>query len=357
MNDISLNNFKKILVGVLYIGSGLLFVFIAVKLSFFLAPFFFAFIISSLIEPLIRLIMRKTHISRKTASLLSVLIVIVCAGIIAVFIISRLVSEASSIYNSLPEYYSSINNGLGIITDKLNALHFQLPKEMSSDIDSIASSLSSDFVRLLNSIIRVILNTAISIPDAIVFVLVTILSTYFMASDRNKLLNIVYPLIPKNAVAHIQRIKNDMFSALFGYIKAQLILMGITFTQLCIGFSLLGISSPILLSLLISLIDALPILGTGIILIPWSIYCLITGDISLALSIAIIYTVALIVRQIVEPKILSNQTGIHPLLSLLGMYAGLNLLGVWGIIVGPVTVLLINSMLKGGLIKITAKKA
>jgi predicted PurR-regulated permease PerM len=77
----------------------------------------------------------------------------------------------------------------------------------------------------------------------------------------------------------------------------------------------------------------------------------------LALSIAIIYTVALIVRQIVEPKILSNQTGIHPLLSLLGMYAGLNLLGVWGIIVGPVTVLLINSMLKGGLIKITAKKA
>lgn len=356
MNEITLNNLKKIFVNVLYILSGLLFVYIAVKLSFFLAPFFFAFIISSLIEPLIRLIMRKTHISRKTASLLSILIVLISAGVITVFIISRLVLEAAGIYNSLPEYYSSINNGLSLITDKLNELHLQLPGETPADMSSIVSSLSSDFVRVLNSIIRVILNTAISIPDAIVFILVTILSTYFMASDRNKLLNTVYPLIPGNTISLIQRIKNDMFSALFGYIKAQLILMGITFTELCIGFSFLGIESPILLSLLISLIDALPILGTGIILIPWSLYYLITGDVRLALSIAIIYTIVLIVRQLIEPKILSNQTGIHPLLSLLGMYAGLNLLGVSGIIIGPVTVLLINSMLKGGLLKISTKK-
>jgi len=98
---------------------------------------------------------------------------------------------------------------------------------------------------------------------------------------------------------------------------------------------------------MISLIDALPVLGTGIILIPWSLYYLVTGDVRLSVSIILIYLIVFIVRQMVEPKVLSRQIGVHPIFTLFGMYLGLKLIGVAGLILGPLIVLTLKSILMG----------
>ncbi len=349
MDKISAKNIKKIFFLSLYSGLVLAGIYILIKLSLFLAPFLIALLISSLMEPLIKLVMKKTKLSREAASLCSILAVLLSAGIILVFIISKLISEAYNIYVSLPEYYSKIHNSLNLIIDKLHGIHLLLPHELSVHINNLISDLSSTFVGALSSVIKIILDTAVSIPDVIVFIMVTILSTYFMASDRDKLVGIIYRTIPKSIMSRIHDIKNDMFSVLLCCIKVQAILMCITFAELSIGFSFIGIKSPILLSLIISSIDALPIFGTGIMLIPWSIYCFMAGELRLAVSILIIFTIVFIVRQLIEPKILSRQTGIHPLLTMIGMYIGLKLFGVIGLMLSPMILLMLKSIFTQGL--------
>lgn len=348
MNDIPVRNFKKIFVTGIYLCLALLVSYIAIKLSYLFAPFIIALIVSSLIEPLIRLVIKSTRLSRKTASLCSILIIILFFGFIIFFIISNLVSEASNIYNSLPEYSEKINTSLGSLSNKLDSLSLILPEEVNLDTDKLIYNISSSYIGILNSIIKVILNIARAIPQTMIFMLVTILSTYFLASDREKLLCLLYPIIPDGISKRIRIFKNDMLSTLIGYFKAQLILLSITFTELLCSFIIIDAGSPILLSLMISLIDALPVLGTGIILIPWSLYCLVTGDVKLSLSIIIIYLIVFIVRQMIEPKVLSTQIGVHPIFTLFGMYVGLNLFGIIGLILGPVMVLTLKSIITGG---------
>ena len=147
-----------------------------------------------------------------------------------------------------------------------------------------------------------------------------------------------------------------MFSALFGWIKAQLILMTITFTELNIGFLIMKVENSLLLSLLIAVVDALPILGTGTILIPWAIIKLISGDYRLGISLLLLYLIVIIVRQLIEPKIVGKQIGMYPLLTLFAMYTGLQAMGFAGMIVGPIIVLIIKSILESFLEKYTLKE-
>jgi sporulation integral membrane protein YtvI len=199
----------------------------------------------------------------------------------------------------------------------------------------------------VTSLVTGILNTAISIPQAIVFVIVTVLSTYFLSSDRDRIFGFLASQFPESWAAKARSIKKDMFSALFGYIRAQLILMSITFLELYAGFALIGIKHPLILALLISVIDALPILGTGGILAPWAAYSFLTGNMKMGFSILALYGVVWIVRQLMEPKVLGQQIGVHPLLTLMAMYTGLQLLGIPGLIVGPITMLLLKNILTG----------
>jgi sporulation integral membrane protein YtvI len=147
-----------------------------------------------------------------------------------------------------------------------------------------------------------------------------------------------------------------MFSALFGYIRAQLILMTVTFTQLSIGLWIIGIKNYILLALIISFVDALPVLGTGGIMVPWAAYSFITGNLKIGISLLILYAIVLVVRNLIEPKVLGEQIGMHPLLTLVAMYAGLQILGVAGLIIGPITVLTVKNIMSAILKKQSLKE-
>jgi sporulation integral membrane protein YtvI len=151
--------------------------------------------------------------------------------------------------------------------------------------------------------------------------------------------------LPESWISRVLKIKKDLFVAIFGYIKAALIIMAITFTELLIGLSIIGVEYPLMLAFLIAIIDALPVLGTGGILIPWSLYSFVTGDIRMGISLIALYLVVLVIRQIVEPKVVGQQIGVYPLLTLLAMYIGLKMIGFAGLILGPITFLLIRNIL------------
>lgn len=346
----------KILKMLLVFAAVLLGIFIVYRMSHYLAPFIVAFAIASLIEPIILLLIKKAGLKRKIAAPIVLLLVLSALVSLLVLLISKLINEIISFSYIAPKFFTDLYNNLTVLISKGTDFYEWLPPEISINLGSVISDLSSTFANIVKSIGKGAYATAVSIPEAIIFTLVTIVSTYFLTSDRERIFNFFKKQLPDEWIAKIISIKNDMFSALFGYVRAQLILMSITFTELFIGFSIIHIKYALLLAFIISIIDALPILGTGGILIPWSIYSFLTGNIRLGLSLISLYAVVLIVRQLTEPKVLGHQIGIYPLLTLIAMYSGLKLIGFGGLILGPITLLLLKNILSGILKNRTIKE-
>ncbi len=339
----------------LIVGGTVLGVLIFFNSILYIAPFIIALALSSMVEPLIKLLIKKAKLNRKVSAIISLLLVLVIIGGLLAFLISRLYQEARSLYEVMPQYSQEIYNNVRDFINRASDIYFRLPEELTKNATGMIKNLTDTIAGYGTSFAKGVFNTAISIPQAIIFLIVTILSTYFMAADREEIYDYIKATIPESWVEKVVSIKDDMFAALFGYIRAQLILMSITFVELSVGFSIIGIRQKILLGLLISIIDALPILGTGGVLIPWSIYNFITGDIRMGISLIILYGVVLVVRQIIEPKVLGQQIGLHPLVTLLSMYVGLRIFSFIGMIIGPITVLLLKNILSGVLRKKSLK--
>lgn len=334
----------------LIIGGTVLGMLLFFKSILYIAPFIIAFALSSLMEPLIKFLIKKVKLNRKASTIISLLLVMSIIGLLLAFLISRIYQEALSLYEIMPVYSENIYNNIKDFISRASDIYLKLPDEVTKSAEGMITNLTTKLSEVGSSVAKGVFNTAISIPQAIIFVIITLLSTFFMASDKEKIYKYIKSSVPEDWVDKVVNIKDDMFAALFGYIRAQLILMSITFVELSIGFAIIGVKQNILLGLLISIIDALPILGTGGVLIPWSIYNFITGDIRMGISLIILYGVVLVVRQLIEPKVLGQQIGLHPLVTLLSMYVGLRVFGYIGMIIGPITILLLKNII-GGIFK------
>ena len=131
------------------------------------------------------------------------------------------------------------------------------------------------------------------------------------------------------------------------YLRAYVLLLLLTFGELFVGFLILKVPYPLLIALLVALVDILPILGVGTVLLPWAIIEIaITKDIFTGIGLIIVYLIITVVRQITEPKVVAGSLGLHPLITIISMYAGFKLLGILGMIVGPMTALAVKSFMK-----------
>lgn len=320
-------------------------VYIAFRLSFFLLPFLIAFALSSIMEPLIKLITRKLHIKRKIIAPVLLLLMMGIIITLLVLVILKLIFECKVLVMNAPGYLSGLYSQIIEWSSKGTTLFTWLPPDITGNLGSIISNLSITITNFGKSVVKGAFVTAVSFPEALIFTIITVMATYFMSSDREKIASVFIHHLPEPWLHRILSIKKDMFSALFGYLRAALIIMCITFTELYIGFSIININYSLLLAFLIAIIDALPVLGTGGILVPWALYSFLTGNTRLGISIIVLYLVVLVVRQIIEPKIVGHQIGVYPLLTLVAMYTGLKLIGFAGLIIGPITFLLIRNIL------------
>jgi len=336
---------KKIGIFAVILISVLAGVFFTFRLAYFLLPFLIAFALSSLMEPLLKFMSGKLHIKRKIAAPVVLLLLLAITVFLLIIIVLKLIAEFKSLISNAPELLSNIYSQFVEWSDRGIALFTWLPTEVTDNLGSVISNLSDTITNLGKTVLKGAYTTAISFPEALIFTIITVMATYFMSSDRDKISSVFHQHLPESWIKRILSIKRDMFSALFGYLRSALIIMSITFFELYLGFNIIDIKYPLLLAFLISIIDALPVLGTGGVLIPWALYSFVTNDIRMGASIFILYLVVLVIRQIIEPKVLGHQIGVYPLLTLLAMYAGLELIGFAGLILGPITFLLIRNIL------------
>lgn len=340
---------KKAIFAVIKILLVALGVYVLFKIGGYFVPFILAFIFSALIEPLVKLIETKLHISRKIGTVFSILVVLGAIVAILALLIARLIKEIINVYNSLNLTFDNIAVFFDNLIEKANNLFLKLPVQMSDGINRAIDNLSNNLESLLKPVVDLATGTiqfAFSLPQVLIFIIVTILATYFMSSDKQRIIQFLDSQIPSDWLRNTRNVTNSIFTALIGWLKAQLILMSITFSEVLVGFLIIGIENALLLALIIALVDALPILGVGTVLLPWAVIDLLMGNTRQGLSLALLWLIIVFVRQLIEPKVVGQQIGIHPLFTLFGMYVGLQFMGIFGMFLGPITVVVVKYILE-----------
>ncbi len=341
-------DFKK-LYFIVYIALILLVVFLAFKLGVFLFPFTLALFISIIIRPLVRFLMNKLKFSKKTASIISIVtFLIVFFGLIGILSL-KFFGEIYKLSQNLNNYSSDIQN---LWTENVKKVYTYLgnfPAGFNDQLNNTINSFVSKGSVKLGSFINGVISFVTSIPTLILYIVITILSTFFMILDRDEILNYLEHQLPKSWLDKVFNIKTEMFTVLVSYLKAQAILGSICLIESLILLNLLAflkfdVPYPLLMSIIICIADILPILGAGTILIPWSVLSFATGNIKLGIGLLISYLIIMSVRQMLEPKLISQNLGVHPLITLISMYSGFKVFGVSGFLIGPVVMIILKNV-------------
>lgn len=316
------------------------------------APFFIGGAIAKLVEPVVTFLNKKVRLPRFLCSGIAVVLGLAVVGGGLGWLLVTLVREFLDFAKTFPAFYDTARVYVASFMEGLEKWVSFFPDDVVGVINDFFAKFGQNLSDWLGGLAAPIttgaVNFAKNLPGALVFLVTTVLATFFFSKDWAKIRALIQRVLPKSGNRALRFMKNEMIHALISYFKAQFKLMGITFMELLAGFILLRQPYAIFLAALISVIDMLPVLGTGTVLIPWAVISLLMKDYRLAIGLAAIYLVCMLVRQLLEPKILGRQIGIHPLVTLICIYAGLRLYGFLGMILLPVAFLILRNFYYAG---------
>ena len=345
-----LNYIYKVIRKILNIVLIIIGIYIAIKMSVFYMPFLIAFLISLIIEPAIKHLMKKTKMTRKMSS---IIIFIIAFSIIIGSVIwgtTTLISESTNLLQALNIYidkaYTQIQDAIG----KMNITKISVSKNILNLMQDTSKELLVKISKWLTGFLTKLIDMVTSIPTIGIYMVITILSLYFICTDRIYILDFMEQHMSKKWVQKIGVHIKEITKNLGGYLKAEMILILVSFVISVIGlyiFKFIGmnVKYPLLIALAIGFVDALPILGSGSVMVPWAIISALNGDFKLGLAILVLWIIMSLVRQFLEPKIVSGKIGIHPIFTLIAMYTGFKIMGVMGMLVGPIVLIVVKSIL------------
>lgn len=309
----------------------------------FVMPVLLGLILAMLLSPLIGKLQDRSGLSRSAASLAAITGILGVLAALVYLAVKLLMLEAERFSSLLPELFLGVSGYLSSFVAWVQKLTGNLPQGASDALSSWAEGLLDSGGTLASGVYEKVFSLVSGflgrLPDHLLFLLTLLLSCYFAAAELPRLRELLELHLPQKHLRQWRSILSSGKGVLVGWFRAQLKLMGVTFLVLFLGFLLLGIRLPLLFALGIALLDALPLLGTGVILLPWGLLSMISGELHKGIGLIIIYGIAALLRNVLEPKFLGEQMGVSPLFSLLALYAGYRLSGFWGMILLPLGVM------------------
>ena len=349
---------KKFIINFLYFAIIIAAIFFALQFALsLLFPFVAALFIAYILKHPINFIARKTKMPRKLAAILMVLIFYGTIGTFLVLASIRAFSFATDLVQRLPSIFRIYVNP--VLTDLFDQLEQALEQADPNILDTV-DYLWGQFMQSLRSIVsnlsltsmEAISNVASSLPMLFIKLLLMVISTFFIAMDYERLTGFCMRQLNGWARDIFLQVQKYVVGTLFVCIRSYALIMSITFMELFLGLSLFGVEYALLIALCIAVFDILPVLGTGGIMIPWAVITAILGDYPMALKLFGLYIFITIVRNIIEPKIVGSQIGLHPVVTLVSMFAGVQLFGVVGLFGFPIGLSLLMHLNRTGTIKI-----
>lgn len=346
---VDVSYWTRVLKNILYVVLLLIGLYFVLKLSIFYMPFLIAFIISLMIEPAIKFIMEKTKLTRRSSSI--IIFILVSAIILGslTWVLITLFSESSSLLQGLNDYFDKayIQFQALIKTFQFDKIH--LSDEVMNVIQNSTGDLLETASNWLRNSLTGLINLVTSLPSIAICIGITVIALYFICVDKIYILDQIEHHLPKVWVKKIGRHLKDLIQTLGGYLKAEATLILVSFIISLIGLYILQFTGfhvqyPLLMALFIGFVDALPILGSGTVMIPWAIICAINGDINLGIAIIILLIIMSIARQVLEPKLVSKNIGVHPIFTLIAMYTGFKVIGIMGLLIGPIVLIIFKNI-------------
>ncbi|MGL5347257.1 MAG: sporulation integral membrane protein YtvI [Peptostreptococcaceae bacterium] len=325
----SINNIKKNLIFILIYTL----VFVLIYKTFkFIAPFFIGGAIAILINPISSKLKSKFNINKGISTIvLSFLAVMMFISLTAIIIITSL-DNIIAFTDNLANNYDNITEIISKLNININTYMEKLQNIPNIDIQYLVDKYSTKLMIIIRSILENTIAMLTSIPYIAIFTLTLFMATYFIAKDIDKIENRFYNMFTEPTRTKVKNIKTEIIKSAIGYIRAYTILMGITFIVTWICFRFFKIPYTLPLALVAAILDLIPFLGIVVVYLPFIIYYWIVNELAVAIGLAMIFLLLSILREILEPKLVSMNIGIGPLATLGAIFIGVQLKGIIGII-------------------------
>lgn len=304
----------------------------------YLLPFLVGWFIAFLMRPIAARISSRTHIPARVVRLvLTVLLYLALFGLLTlgIWLLSREVWELLAGIgegdSSLEEFISGLMGSGGFFGRLFGDLG-----------DYVGDALYRVAISMLSSLGSVLSGVIYAVPRALLFVLVSVIASAYFAFCLEEINASVKRLLPKGIFEGLVKLKNGFFGAFLKYLRSYLLLLLITFVEMLAGLILLRAPYPLIMAMIIAVLDLLPVLGVGAVLVPWGIWSLVIGEMSFGIGLLILFIAHTVFRQVIEPKIVGKNLGIHPLLTLVFLYVGYSIFGFIGILLVPIFTVLAN---------------
>lgn len=337
------NNYKINILKIVKILFLIFFIYIfIVFLGKYLSPLIFGYLLCIILLPIYKFF-KKLKIPNFLNGILCISILIFIISVVIAGIAGQVIKEAKGFSNELPYYINQVKEvfkGLHLKIFNLLDIFPNVIKDIFNSFYENSKFFISEFLGngLTNTSVKVIKK----IPNIFLITILSIISCFFILIDKKNIDDFILRQIPKKYLEKFNIVKSGILKAIFGYIKAQLIIMILIGTICFIGLAIINVPYALLMGFVIGIIDALPFFGSGFILWPWCAYNIIISNYGTAISLIIIYIVIIITRQFLEPKIIGKQIGLHPLVTLMSIYVGIKIFGIFGFIIGPFIIIIIK---------------
>lgn len=333
---------KRFLVQAAFYGTIAALVYVVLKyLLPTLVPFLLAFLIVWLLRKPAKWVSEKLPISQKYVSLGFLLLFYVLLfgtvsllGMELVALIKEAVPKLPDLYRE--ELVPALKVGYHLVEQTLTRFDPAIVSALESTMTQLSTSIEQGLTTLSLAVVSWVSDAALGVPSFIIGVILLITSSFFLASDYDRVMGFLYKSMPEKGKNRLREVWHKVAGSLWIYIRSYTLLLIVTFTELFIGLHLLKIPYAGIIAGSIAIFDLMPILGTGGVLIPWTVIAAVTGNYGMAAGIGVLYIVITMIRNYLEPKLVGKQIGLHPLATLMALFVGSQLFGLAGLFGFPV---------------------
>lgn len=312
----------------------------------YVLPFVVGVFLAFLLEPVVSAISRKLHIKQAFAGFLTLMVLLGSLSYLFTWAVTRIIRELTELYKVLPSYYEEFNRIIVEVLQIAGDISEKLPEPLARIVQDFWNQL----YELISSIVTGAGGVVWGVPGVTIMIFVTVLTAYFVIRDRVVLGQFIRSILPTNTYNKFKSVQVDVISGIAGFVRAQILLVFLTMIVNVVMLILLGFRYAVALGLCLALLDILPVIGPGLIYLPWITYHIIWGEMSLALALIVLYGAVSFLRQIAQTHLVGKEMGFHPLVTLMSLYIGIRFFGPLGFIYGPMTAIIIKGLWVSGFI-------
>ncbi len=337
---------KNFIINALFYSVVIFLVFVTLKLiTGPLLPFFLAAALSVSLQGSLRKWVKRFNLRKKPASVAVIMAIYLTVGVALGWLIYALYRQLSDLTVNLPRYFEGISTVFDKISSWVGGVFGQLSDSgtLENVTDEAVKTVTEKGTAFLAGIAA---DFAKGIPGFLLSLAVMVIAGAYFVKDYDDISRFIVKSVSKPTAERLIFIKDVILKRVTELLKGYLIIISLTFFELSVGLWFLGVKYALIIAFITALIDILPVLGSGTVLIPWAVISALSGNVTLALGLTVLYLIITAIRNVIEPKIIGKRLGVHPLLMLLALVLGLRLFGAVGVLIAPFAVIIIISLLQ-----------